>query len=98
MEIDESLVYKSKYHRGRARVQGWVFGMVERGNSNNVVFIPVERRNALTLLPLIEEWILPGTIIMSDMWAAYGGIPALPAGYRHLSVNHRVCTKTFPLF
>jgi hypothetical protein len=91
VEIDESLVYKPKYNIGRRRVQGWVFGMVERG-TRNVVVVPVDRRDAATLLPIIQEWIEDGSIIMSDGWAAYGGINNLPNGYQHFAVNHRVCT------
>ena len=49
-------------------------------NDGNVV--PVERRNADTLLPLIEQHILPGTTIISDCWAEYGGIE------RHYTINH----------
>lgn len=66
----------------------WLFGGVERGNHQRCFVVPVERRNAATLLPLIEEHIAPGSIIHSDMWRAYGGIPNLPHGYQHFTVNH----------
>lgn len=68
----------------------WLFGGVERGNHQRCFVVPVERRNAATLLPLIEEHIEPGSIIHSDMWRAYGGIPNLPHGYhQHFTVNHQ---------
>ena len=61
VEIDESVFYKTKYHRGRIREHTWVFGMVERG-TNSVIMIPVARRDINTLIPLIIRYIRPGTI------------------------------------
>ena len=49
----------------------------------------VDRRNAATLLPIIEASIHPHTTIMSDSWAAYNNIGQMPRmGYTHLTVNH----------
>ena len=31
----------------------------------------VEKRDEQTLLPIIQKWIEPGTIIVSDCWKAY---------------------------
>ncbi len=47
-------------------------------------------RSAETLLPIIQEHILPWTEIHSEMWRAYCQISRLPAAprYRHLTVNH----------
>ena len=47
----------------------------------------VPDRSAETLLPIIQEWCLPGSIIYSDGWAAYNGITAL--GFRHMVVVHQ---------
>ena len=33
---------------------------------------------------------MPETIIMSDCWAAYGGIENMPEQYMHMTVNHSV--------
>ncbi len=38
------------------------------------------------LLPLIQRWVLPGSIIHTDEWGAYNQLTSL--GYTHDSVNH----------
>lgn len=43
-------------------------------------------RSAETLLPIIQQWCLPGTIIVSDGWRAYGGLGEL--GFHHEIVVH----------
>lgn len=42
------------------------------------------------LLVIFQQFILPGTTIMSDCWAAYGGVSKLPEGCEHMRVNHSV--------
>lgn len=91
VECDESVLYKAKYNVGRQRDHDWVFGCVERGVPN-VRLQVVARRDAATLLPLIQQWIQGGTDIVTDDWAAYRGIPNLPQGYRHFTVTHLVYT------
>lgn len=44
------------------------------------------RRDAATLVPIIQRCVLPGTTILTDEWAAYRGLNGL--GYFHLTVNH----------
>ena len=104
-----------KYNRGRVlqgngiqgrrpnnhgqRVEGpRVFGLLHQATGELRLF-HVEQRDAATLLPLIVANVLPGTIIWSDEWAAYGRIPLCrdqpqngggPMGYIHQSVNHSV--------
>lgn len=91
VQIDESKFMHRKYHRGMFRDGHWVFGGVEVGVNYPKCFLvacPGNRRDAATLLPLIEEWVEPGSIVVSDMWAAYGGVANLPGGYQHATVNH----------
>ena len=89
VEIDESLFFKTKYNRGRRREKNWVFGGCERGNSKNCFFVCVENRNRHTLIPLIKKHILPGSVIVSDEWAAYNGISSVAGfDYVHWKVNH----------
>lgn len=85
VEIDESKFGKMKYGRGR-RVKGnWVFGGIERG-TNKCFFRVVPKRGKDELLPVIEEWVLPGTTIISDCWRAYDCLE--DEGFQHLKVNH----------
>lgn len=46
----------------------------------------VEKRDEATLLPIIQKWIEPGTIIVSDCWKAYCNLEK--HGYIHRTVNH----------
>ncbi|KAF0746580.1 DDE Tnp IS1595 domain-containing protein [Aphis craccivora] len=70
------------------RVEGqWVFGGVER-ITGKCFLVPVERRDKNTLLELIKQWILPGTLIISDCWKSYDCLK--DEGYEHLTVNHSI--------
>jgi hypothetical protein len=86
VEIDETKFGKSKYCCGRYLKGQWVFGGVERG-TNNTFLVPVEKRDAKTLIGILQEWVLPNSIIMSDCWKAYDGIPDKTLFY-HFTVNH----------
>lgn len=87
VEIDESKFGKRKYHRGHHVEGQWVFGGIER-DSGECFMVPVERRDKETLLPIIKNWILPGTTIMSDCWKAYDCLT--DEGYMHQKVNHSI--------
>jgi len=49
-------------------------------------FLVEVQRNAATLLPVLQQHVLPGTI-WSDQWAAYRQIPQV-TGLPHQTVNH----------
>ena len=86
VEIDESKFGKRKYHKGH-RVEGkWVFGGRETYDKSKIFMIAVENRKADTLLPIIQKWIAPGSIIHSDCWKSYNKLSKL--GYTHVAVNH----------
>ena len=52
-----------------------ISGVLEGSRESNKCFIvAVEHKDAATLVPLARQYILPGTTITSDMWAAYNGI------------------------
>lgn len=48
----------------------------------------VPRRNAATLLPIIQNHVLPGSIVRTDEWAAYSQISSIPGVAAHQTVNH----------
>ena len=63
----------------------WVFGGIER-ETKNCFLTSVEDRSADTLVPIIKQHVLPGTIIISDCWKAYSRLTE--EGYVHQTVNH----------
>ena len=73
VEIDESLFARRKYNRSRIVPEQWVFGGYEAATKEGFL-VPMARRDAATLLPIIRQWIRPGTTIRSDMWAAYNAL------------------------
>jgi len=87
VEIDESKFGKMKYHRGHYMKGQWVFGGAERGTGRTFL-VAVHDRSAETLIGLIKQWILPGTTIISDCWAAYNSLRE--EGYTHFTVNHSI--------
>ena len=88
VEIDETCIVKRKYNRGRVLNQVWLFGGIERESKERFI-IPLlgEKRDKDTLLPLIGQFILPGTVIYSDGWAAYRDIES-ELGFKHHVINH----------
>lgn len=88
VEIDETVLSRRKYNRGKMVTEAqWIFGGVERDGSKCFLEV-VERRDAATLLPIIQRYIAPGSLIVSDCWAAYWTIDQLKEGYLHDTVNH----------
>ena len=64
----------------------WIFGGYDPATKEGFL-LPVPRRNAATLMPLIIQWVRPGTEIWSDMWGAYNVIAA--PGFQQDVVNHQ---------
>ena len=62
--------------------------MERDGGNCFMVECPNDRRDHHTLIPLIKQFVLPGTTIITDGWAAY--LPLPHHGYTHLDVNHSV--------
>ena len=87
VELDESIISKRKNNVGRVLQEIWVFGGVCRETHERFVY-KVDRRDSATLLPIIQQMVLPGSIVHTDGWGAYNGIGTLPQGYTHQVVNH----------
>ncbi|XP_018398121.1 PREDICTED: uncharacterized protein LOC108776107 [Cyphomyrmex costatus] len=87
VEIDEAKIGKRKYNRGRIIDGKWIFGGYER-DTKKIFLVPVADRTEETLTQVIEEWILPGTTIMSDCWKSYKNLNS--KNFQHLTVNHSI--------
>jgi transposase-like protein len=89
VEIDESLFFRAKYNRGNHTIGQWYVGGVERG-SKKVFLVPVASRNTATLLQVIQDHVLPGSIVITDQWRAYDAALRQITGMEHRTVNHSI--------
>ena len=81
-DLEENV--ENKRNHGR-RIDGpWVFGLIQ---GRDVRYFYVERRNAETLMPIIQREVEVGSVIHSDEWPAYRQLQQL--GYHHDTVNHQ---------
>lgn len=87
VEVDETKLGKRKYHRGH-RVEGvWVLVGVERTVDKKIFCIELPDRTAKTLKRIMNLFIMPGSIIYTDGWAAYNSV-CMDLGFEHHVVNH----------
>ena len=89
-EVYLSSFENSQAHRGHPpRHDVWVFGMVDISHTPALGYMEVvPRRDAATLLPIIQQHVHPGTVVHSDEWAAYRQVQQLPPVTHHATVNH----------
>ena len=88
VEIDESLFFKRKYNRGRLNESQWYVGGIERG-TRNCFIVPVPNRKSETMKQILETFILPGSIVITDCWRAYGkAISEMDSDLVHSTINH----------
>ena len=87
VEIDEPKFGRRKYNVGRLVEGQWVFGGICR-ETREFFLVPVEARNAETLLQVIKDYIESGATIISGCWKAYQCLTS--EGYKHLTVNHSI--------
>ena len=86
VEIDELIFRKKKYRRGWQVEVRWVFSGREKNDKSKIFMVPVDNRKKKTLIPIIQKYIKPRSIIHSDCWQSYHCLKDL--GYIHKTVNH----------
>ena len=88
VEIDEVKFFHRKYHRGQFREGHWVFRGIEFAIGRCFMMVMANRTRA-TLENEIANYILHGSHIISDGWAAYAHIDQMQSGvYIHETVIH----------
>ena len=70
VEIDESAFVRRKHNVGHPVRTQWVFGGLGTETQDGFL-VAVDRRDADTLLPVLQEYVLPQTTVVSDLWGAY---------------------------
>ena len=88
VEVDETKYFHRKYARGQWHKGHWVFGGIERGNPHNGFLQEVPNRRAVTLNPILQQFVAQGIMVNTDQWAAYNGIAQLLEGY--ITIDHSV--------
>lgn len=86
VEADESYfggVRKGKRGRGAAGKVA-VFGLLKRGGKVYTAIIPNAKTE--TLLPIIQEKILPDSIVYTDTFRAYNALDV--SAFHHMRINH----------
>lgn len=63
----------------------WIIGGIER-ESKKTFISPMTNRSEETLFPIIKEYILPGTTVVSNCWKTYDCHQS--EEYQHLTVNN----------
>eukprot|EP00795_Rhopilema_esculentum_P011715 gene11715-83_t len=60
----------------RAWPPTWILGVYEEDTKKGLL-VPVPASDQATLLPIVQEWVEPNTMIWTDMSAAYPNLPQL---------------------
>jgi len=62
-----------------------IFGMIQR-NGGEVVIKMLPNVQQVTIKPVIEQYVKPGSLVYTDEYDIYGKMPRW--GYAHKTVNH----------
>ncbi|XP_052901693.1 uncharacterized protein LOC128309363 [Anopheles moucheti] len=87
VEVDESVVTKRKYNRGRHAKHNhvWLVGGICR-ETREIFLELVQERNPEIMHSIIKQRVAPGSTIVTDGWWTYNEIEH--HGYIHENVNH----------
>ena len=89
VEVDKAKFVKRKFNKSAYREGVWVLVGVDRETGQCFLApCPDNKRGAPTLLPFIQHWVLPGSIVYTDEWGAYSDLTA--QCYTHDSANHSI--------
>ncbi len=89
VQIDETVIARRKYNRGRVVRQQWLFGVIDT-ISNHCILRCIDDRCKSTLKNVILETLTEGSIVSSDRWSSYMSIFREETRYEHTSVNHSI--------
>ena len=81
VEVDESSLARRKHKL----VRQWAFGGIDT-TTREVFLVPVHHRDADTLLVVLQDYVRPGTTIVSELWKTYD--IANNDEYRNMIVSH----------
>ena len=89
IEVDETYVGGRRHNSRRGRpAEGShkqpVLGMVQR--KGRVVAVTVENVKRATVMPIVQERILPRSTVYTDYYRVYQSLPKM--GYAHARINH----------
>lgn len=81
----------AQFQRGRRpRGERWVLGLFDTQYDPARPYLQlVRRRDARTLLTIIQRHVQPGSLVYTDEWAAYRQMQRV-LGFNHQTVNHSV--------
>lgn len=88
VQVDEAMIGRRKFNRGRLVKGTWIFGMVD--DEGEIRLEIVATRDVQTLTEVIVRNVARGSIIHSDSWRGYSTRLLEEAGFTHSQVNHSV--------
>jgi len=87
IECDEMKLGRRKYQHGRVVEGSWILGLIDiETNEVRLEICPDNKRDANTLLGLIQKHVLPDTMLFTDLWKGYNNLSE--NGFQHMCVNH----------
>lgn len=88
VQIDEAMIGRRKYNRGRLVEGTWVVGMID--DTGDVRLEVCVKRDVETLTDIIARNVEIGSIVCTDQWRGYNTERLAWLGLQHQTVNHSV--------